>query len=490
MCKINSLTYALAGTANDSAFGDWDFLLMKGDVNGNISFSKKFNDPLFSDEPLDIISVSDGGFLITVRSDSIAGGFKPYPEIVRVDSYGNPIWSKKFNTSKISELNSSVECQNGNFAFAGQQDGVFGTDAIIICTNHFGDTLWSKKLGSPGYGVETFNDILETDDNNLLAFGNTPIGVAAGDLLVAKYNTAGDTVWTRTYGTSGQDYGKSVIKTSNGSFYLSGYTYFTSTSKRGNFIIKIDSTGSIIWSTILGTNYMSSLFKIIELPNKDLLLSGTAKNTNNGIADGMLAITDSIGVLKSAVNYGNYEYEELRDIIVMNDSTCIAAGSITNSSYSHSKTLLIEQNINHLQSCFGSDILLNDTLVSFQEGHGLSTYSNSFLIGSKFFTIENMPLVDSVICEDTSINNLEIIPFNNEISIYPNPFNSQTTILFPVEMNNITIKIIDMLGKETKSIQFTGKQLILEKNTLKEGVYLIQTVDAYKNVITRKLIVQ
>lgn len=487
MCKINSTTLALTGKANDSASGNWDFILIKTDLNGNILFSKKYNDSLFSDEAYDIISVSDGGFLLTVVSDSIGGAFNPYPEIVRIDSSGNLIWGKKFITSKNSELLSSIECLNGDFAFAGYQDGVLGTEAILLLTNHSGDTLWSRKLGSPGFGTEVFRDILETEDNNLLVLGNTPLGAGAGDLLVAKYTMQGDTIWTRTYGTSGQDYGNSVLKASNGSFYLSGFTYFPSTNKKGSFIIKIDSTGSIIWSTIIGTNYGSTIYKTIELPNKDLLLSGTVKTINGGVSDGLIAITDSLGVLKSAVSYGGLPYEELRDITIMNDSTCISSGSIIDNTISLSKTILVRQNTNNLNSCFGSNILLNDTLVAFQEGHGLSTYENSFQIAPKIFTTVNMQLVDLTICADSALTNFELAPVNDQIRIYPNPFTSQTCVLFSKEMKNSTVKIIDVFGKEIYGIDFTGKQLLIERNTLKEGIYFLQIVDDNKNVVTRKI---
>lgn len=493
MCKINSSTYALTGPENDSAFGDWDFILIKADTNGNIIFSKKFIDTLFWDESYDILSVSDGGFLVTVYSDTIGGftAIRRFPEIVRIDSFGNPMWSKKFITNKDSRLSSSIECKNGDFVFGGEQDGIFGTEAIIIRINHFGDTLWSEKIGSPGYGSERINDLIETDDNNLLVIGLTEIGVGSGDIFVAKYNVAGDTLWTRTYGTAGSDYGVSVIQASDGSFYLSGFTNFNPTgTPTGNFIIKIDSIGSIIWSTMIGTNHKFRSYKILELPNKDLLLSGQVATNDGGQSDGLLAITDSLGVFKSAASYGGSAYEELRDVILINDSTCIAAGNIIHQSISHSNAFLIKQNTNNLHSCFGSNILLNDTLVTFQEGHGLSIYSNSFRVVQKYFATVNMPLVDSTLCSNISLNNFELTPMYDEILIYPNPFTSQTSLLFFKEMKNISVKIIDILGKVIMEINFTGKQLIIEKGTMKEGIYFLQIVNENKSIVNRKIIIQ
>ena len=78
---------------------------------------------------------------------------------------------------------------------------------------------------------------------------------------------------------------------------------------------------------------------------------------------------------------------------------------------------------------------------------------------------------------------------DNSISIYPNPFTSQTTISFSTEQTNTSIKITDVVGKEIKTINFTGTQYILEKGIMKPGIYFVQITDANKNVVNRKIII-
>lgn len=76
------------------------------------------------------------------------------------------------------------------------------------------------------------------------------------------------------------------------------------------------------------------------------------------------------------------------------------------------------------------------------------------------------------------------------MSVYPNPFSFQTTIEFNEYQKNTTIKIMDVLGKEVKTINFTGKQLLLEKGEMKKGIYFVQVVDSNKNVVNKKIVVQ
>jgi hypothetical protein len=97
-------------------------------------------------------------------------------------------------------------------------------------------------------------------------------------------------------------------------------------------------------------------------------------------------------------------------------------------------------------------------------------------------------------CSDTSscynITTTGIVEnsFSTSIHIYPNPFNLQTTITFIQEQKNITIKIMDVLGKELKLISFTGKQLIIEKGEMLPGIYFLQ-LKTENDIAIKKIII-
>ena len=48
---------------------------------------------------------------------------------------------------------------------------------------------------------------------------------------------------------------------------------------------------------------------------------------------------------------------------------------------------------------------------------------------------------------------------------------------------------MDVIGKEIKTINFSGKQLIIEKGQMNPGIYFIQITDENKNTTTKKLII-
>lgn len=98
--------------------------------------------------------------------------------------------------------------------------------------------------------------------------------------------------------------------------------------------------------------------------------------------------------------------------------------------------------------------------------------------------------LDTSSCHSISTLNINENSFLPTINIYPNPFYSQATISFNLEQKNSIIKIVDLLGKEMKSLNFTGKILILEIEDIPKGIYFLQIIDANKNVMNRKIIIQ
>ena len=68
--------------------------------------------------------------------------------------------------------------------------------------------------------------------------------------------------------------------------------------------------------------------------------------------------------------------------------------------------------------------------------------------------------------------------------------NTYTTITFSEKQKQTTIILTDALGKEIKTINFTGKQLVLEKGEMQKGIYFVQVIDANKNVVNKKIVIQ
>lgn len=101
---------------------------------------------------------------------------------------------------------------------------------------------------------------------------------------------------------------------------------------------------------------------------------------------------------------------------------------------------------------------------------------------------QNILIRDSV--STTTTSGIVELQEKNNYQIYPNPFTFQTTISFAEEQKNTTIKISDIVGKEIKIINFTGRQLVIDKGEMKAGIYFVKVTDEQKNIVSKKIIIQ
>ncbi len=95
-----------------------------------------------------------------------------------------------------------------------------------------------------------------------------------------------------------------------------------------------------------------------------------------------------------------------------------------------------------------------------------------------------------VVTVNACVNGIQVMNYAAGMSIFPNPFTSETTLSFTKEIKNATVRIVDVLGKEVKNINFSGKQLIIEKGELNAGVYFIQVVSEKEIIANKKIVIR
>ena len=76
------------------------------------------------------------------------------------------------------------------------------------------------------------------------------------------------------------------------------------------------------------------------------------------------------------------------------------------------------------------------------------------------------------------------------IFFYPNPVNLSTTLSCNKELKNASCKIVNVLGKELRSTNFSGQQTLIEKGDLNPGIYFVQVVSEKEIIATKKLVIE
>ncbi len=159
----------------------------------------------------DVISMASGFLLCGERNQpGIVEGLA-----IRVDSAGNELWSKTYETSQTCRLYGACEDGGSGFVLVGFTDGA--TNSFIQHCNSSGDTIWTARYGSTQNCQ--FRDVIKRANGNYLAVGFIQ-GASNAQVLVAEFNSNGGRNWSREYGSSASDVAHSVTESVDGRLYV------------------------------------------------------------------------------------------------------------------------------------------------------------------------------------------------------------------------------------------------------------------------------
>ncbi len=109
-----------------------------------------------------------------------------------------------------------------------------------------------KKVGYTNKEYGRF--VIETSDGGYAVVGTTnSIGTGEWDVWLLKTDSSGDTLWTKTYGESGDDQGYCLRQTSDGGFIIAGYKTVPDNYKDG-WVFKTDAAGNLEWEHVFSSD--------------------------------------------------------------------------------------------------------------------------------------------------------------------------------------------------------------------------------------------
>lgn len=205
--------------------------------------------------PVDLTVDSSGNPHLLVQATNSYYAF----QTIKLTTTGAITWQRKYYGSPSFDPYAIAVDSSGNVFCAGRQyfSGISGATAgLLIKYNSSGIIQWQKALAiSSTAGVETFNSVACDASGNVYVAGFTLFAGRYKE-LVAKYDTNGTLQWQNSIGSNTADYfsvSKSIAVSSDNSIYIvlsnnvSGYG-------RTN-IVKMNSSGSLIWSGQLYSSY-------------------------------------------------------------------------------------------------------------------------------------------------------------------------------------------------------------------------------------------
>jgi uncharacterized delta-60 repeat protein len=153
---------------------------------------------------------------------------------------------------------------------------------LLVSLNGQVDTAWTRRWTSTVAGGSDYVYGLAVDsDGNVYITGASDYLGSTPDLLIIKYNSAGDTVWTRVPVRTGSQMTRAVAVSLSGNIYITGYTM---ENGHGDYItIKYRPNGDEAWVRIYsssGSRYDFSRKLIIDA-QENIYISGYSQESNS-----------------------------------------------------------------------------------------------------------------------------------------------------------------------------------------------------------------
>ncbi|MBE0433655.1 choice-of-anchor D domain-containing protein [candidate division WOR-3 bacterium] len=247
---------------------------------------------------------ADNGYIIAGYTNSFgAGGYDVY--LIKTDENGDTLWTRTFGGTGIDQAYSVQQTQDNGYIVAGRtySFGAGSADVWLIKTDAYGNAQWTKTYG--GTGVDIGSAVQQTADNGYIIAGYTKsFGAGNYDFYLIKTDANGDTLWTKTYGGAGADYGYSVQQTADYGYIVAGYTNSFGAGNSDYYLVKTDANGDMLWAKTYGGTDADYGYSVQQTADYGYIVAGYTMSFGAGMSDFYLVKTDANGDTLWTRTYG------------------------------------------------------------------------------------------------------------------------------------------------------------------------------------------
>ncbi|MFZ2125813.1 MAG: prepilin-type N-terminal cleavage/methylation domain-containing protein [Candidatus Saccharimonadales bacterium] len=310
--------YAVTGETFSYDVGNGDMFLAKYASDGTLSWSKTWGG-VNTDMGNSLVQTSDGGYAVTGMAD---GNML----LAKYTSDGTLSWSKTWDGGYLDRGNSIVQTSDGGYAVTGYKGLSTGGQNMLIAKYTSDGTLsWSKTWG--GANIDYGNALVQTsDDGYLVTGGSSSYRAGSYDMFLAKYSSDGTLSWSRTWGSTSLEVGNSLVQTSDDGYAVTGYTMSYTAGSTDMFLAKYASDGTLSWSKTwggTGEDYGSSL---VQTSDDGYAVTGYTRSYTLGNYDILLAKYASDGTLSWSKTWGGINADYSRSIVQTSDGGYAVTG--------------------------------------------------------------------------------------------------------------------------------------------------------------------
>lgn len=284
---------------------------------------------------MSLFTTSGGGVFLTGYA-SHYGQSATNMYVVNFASNGDTLWTRTLGGPSWDYGFDGIETTDGGFLAVGsvQSYGTFVHDFYAVRFNSQGDTLWTRVIDGVG---DNRNDealaVVETPDGGFAIAGYSyVIGGFHQNAYVVKLDSSGNIMWTRIVGGGQGDKAEDIIVTADSGLVVVGGSLSYSVANTDMYVFKLNKDGDLLWTRTVGGSRSDYAYAVAETADGHLIVGGATNSYGEG-AVGFLEATDAYVVMLDAFGdtvwtrtIGGDNYEQIHDIIVTSDNHILAAG--------------------------------------------------------------------------------------------------------------------------------------------------------------------
>ena len=169
-------------------------------------------------------------------------------------------------------------------------------DFWVVKISETGTLLWEKSFG--GSQTDEARSITRSNDGNYIIVGDTrssdldvSINSGGADLWAIKISPIGELIWEKTFGGNSFDVARSISKTQDGDFIISGSSRSIDgdlTNNNGQndaWVIKIDGNGKLKWQKTIGGSEIDFAYDAVELNDGTVIAVGESSSRDIDILE-------------------------------------------------------------------------------------------------------------------------------------------------------------------------------------------------------------
>jgi hypothetical protein len=265
-----------------------DIVVTKVAADGSELWSKRVASPLY-DEASSLAADGDG--------NSVVGGFTfgkiaDDPDVgagdallVKLAPNGDQLWAHQFGSTGFDAVRDNCVDAEGNHYATGAVAGTFASaaqgegDLFVVKLSSLGEQLWAKQLGSAavdgGTGIACGKDAIYVTGITAGRLDEpTAAAPAQSDIVLIKYDFAGNQLWLKQWLTTGQERFPKLAVGPSGNVFVTGGSSTDLDQDSGNgpggetdlFVGEWTADGALLWTYQYGSDSWDTAMGVAVSP--------------------------------------------------------------------------------------------------------------------------------------------------------------------------------------------------------------------------------